>query len=156
MLPPSHLPASLPPTMRHPSWDDEFRPEEKPAATLSGATAHPTVDRPYAEGWAEYRAILRRMWLVTMVGGLAIAALAGLLVWAGAEGVAGVVFPLLAMVWFGSSLYAVARLVLFSCPRCGETFFNPLMSPAFQHKCRACGLRKFAMNDQPTRFRTVA
>jgi|GEM_PF-2501800 len=130
-------------------------PKTKEAATLSGTAAPPTDDRPYAEGWAEYRAILRRMWLVTMVGGLAIAALAGLLVWAGAEGAAGVVFPLLAMVWFGSSLFAVGRLVLFSCPRCGQTFFNPLVSPAFQHKCRACGLRKFAKDDQPTRFRTV-
>jgi hypothetical protein len=139
--------------MRHPSWDDEFRP--KPKVGAAPASPQAGADRPYAEGWDEYRAILRRIWLVTMLGGLSIAALVWLLTGTGAETVLGFVFPLLAMVWFGSSLYSLARLVGFSCPRCGHAFFNPLMSPAFQNKCRECGLRKFAVNDQPSRFRKV-
>jgi predicted nucleic acid-binding Zn-ribbon protein len=43
--------------------------------------------------------------------------------------------------------------VTFACPRCGNPFFNPLVSPLFQSKCRSCGLRKFSPNDRPANFR---
>ncbi|HET7229833.1 MAG TPA: hypothetical protein VFJ16_07520 [Longimicrobium sp.] len=144
---------------RHPSWDqplaDEIQVTAAPAtpvADLARTEAAPVDDRPYEGAWAEYRAILRRIWITTAGGWLTIAALAWLLQQVGAEGVLSILFPIWGMVWFFTSAYSVVTLIAFACPRCGNTFFTPFSNPGFQYKCRSCGLRKFAVNDRPTRY----
>ncbi len=144
---------------RHPSWlqplSGEVQETDAPATPVAERAEigpAPVDDRPYEDAWAEYRSILRRIWITTAGGWLTIAALAWLLPKVGAEGVLAVLFPIWGMVWFFTSAYSVLRLIAFACPRCGNTFFTPFASPAFQNKCRSCGLRKFAVNDQPTRY----
>ena len=153
--------------MRDPSWmklSDDIRAKDghpaagHPTQTAAGvvpAGSAPVDDRPYEGAWAEYRARWRAFWMISVVGWLTIAGLVWLLPRVGAEGVLALLFPLWALAWFATSAVAVLRLAAFSCPRCGSAFFNPFKSPAFQWKCRSCGLRKFAANDRPTTFRKV-
>jgi predicted RNA-binding Zn-ribbon protein involved in translation (DUF1610 family) len=152
--------------MRDPSWmklSEEIRAQDgHPAAGRPAKPgAHPATDaapvddRPYEGDWARYRAHWRAFWMGSGVGWLTIAGLVWLLPRVGAEGVLALLFPLWGLAWFGTTIFTVARLVTFSCPRCGNTFFNPLQSPLFQSKCRSCGLIKFAPNDRPRPFRKV-
>jgi ribosomal protein S27AE len=153
--------------MRDPSWmklSEDIRAKSgNPAAnhSQSGAggvpatDAAPVDDRPYEGDWAEYRAHWRAFWMISVVGWLTIAGLVWLLPRVGAEGVLALLFPLWGLAWFVSTIVAVAKVVAFSCPRCGNAFFTPFKSPLLQWKCRSCGLTKFAPNDRPRPFRRV-
>ncbi len=155
--------------MRDPSWmklSEEIRAKDGHAAAghpvartgagvASTIEAAPVDERPYEGAWAEYRARWRGFWIGTGGGWLTLAVLAWLLPGTRAEPVLAVLFPIWGLAWFAGTIYSVLKLVVFACPRCGNTFFNPLVSPLFQWKCRSCGLRKFAPNDRPSTFRKV-
>lgn len=156
--------------MRDPSWlqlSDELRAKHRtpgsptpavtppPAADVTHVEPAPVDDRPYEDAWARYRAHWRSVWITSAGGWLTIAGLALLLPKIGAEGVLGVLFPIWGMVWFGTSAYAVLKILVFPCPRCGNTFFTPFKSPIMQWRCRSCGLRKFAPDDRPPRFNKI-
>lgn len=158
--------------MRDPSWlqlSDEIRAKDRrpgarptPPAAVAPAepeAAHleaaPVDDRPYEDAWGVYRAQWRTVWFTSAGGWLTIAGLGLLLPRVGAERVLAVLFPIWGMVWFGTSMYAVLKILVFPCPRCGNTFFTPFKSPMLQWKCRSCGLRKFAPNDRPTKFNRI-
>ena len=124
-----------------------------PPVPAAGAPvpAADTDDPPYLAAWLSYRRQTRGIWLNSVVGWVVIAALVAILSrFARGETVLSVLFPIWALVWFAGTAIAMLRLVGFSCPRCGQTFFNPLVPPMSQMKCRACGLRKFHVDDHGT------
>jgi hypothetical protein len=92
----------------------------------------------------------REIWITGVIGWLTIAALVAILPRFGGETVLSLLFPIWGMVWFAGTLVAMLRLIGFSCPRCGNTFLNPLVTPLAQFKCRSCGLRKFHVDDHGT------
>ncbi|HEU4558621.1 MAG TPA: hypothetical protein VFS20_12260 [Longimicrobium sp.] len=155
--------------MRDPSWmklseevraKDGYAPGGRPTAPVKAGTvaspdAPPVDERPYGGAWAEYRAWWRGFWIGTVGGWLTIAALAWLLPGTRAEPVLNVMLPIWGLAWFASTIYMVIKLLVFACPRCGNSFFSPFVSPVMQWKCRSCGLRKFAPNDRPSTFRKV-
>lgn len=157
--------------MRDPSWlqlSDEIRAKHRVPGSPATASAEPPAapgaarleaapvdDRPYDDAWAAYRAHWRSVWITSAGGWLTIAGLALLLPKLGAERVLSVLFPIWGMVWFGTSMYAVVKILAFSCPRCGNAFFTPFKSPIMQWKCRSCGLRKFSPNDRPPQFNRI-
>jgi hypothetical protein len=130
-------------------------PPPPPPVAATGAqipaAAGPDDDPPYLAAWLSYRRQWRGIWLNGVVGWLVIAALVAILPrFAGGETVLSALFPIWGLVWFTGTAIAVLRLVGFSCPRCGQTFFNPLVPPMSQMKCRGCGLRKFHVDDHGT------
>jgi DNA-directed RNA polymerase subunit RPC12/RpoP len=141
--------------------NDGYAPGGRPATPpvkageAASLEAAPVDDRPYEDAWAEYRAWWRGFWIGTVGGWFTIAALAWLLPGTRAEPVLAVLFPIWGLAWFVSTIFMVIKLVAFACPRCGNNFFNPLVSPVMQWKCQSCGLRKFAVNDRPSTFRKV-
>ena len=144
--------------MRDPSWmqlSAQLRnPPPKPGAPPAAATVPADVDEeyPYLGAWLEYKRIWRSIWVNGFAGWLTIAALIEVLPRIGAERVAAVMMPAWGAVWFGGTLIAMLRLVGFSCPRCGRTYFSPVRNPALRLKCRSCGLPKFAVNDAGKRL----
>jgi len=147
--------------MRDPSWmklSAQYRqtpPPPHPARAESpqaspAATAGPDDDPPYLAGWLSYRRRLRYVWINGVLGFIGIAALVAILPRLGGETLLSALFPIWAMVWFAGMEIGMVRLVAFSCPRCGQAFFNPLVPPMSQMKCRGCGLRKLNVDDHGT------
>jgi hypothetical protein len=148
--------------MRDPSWmqlSARFRnppPPPAPVAAAGEATVSAAVDvdeeYPYLAAWREYKRIWRAIWINGFAGWLTIAVLIQVLPRIGAEVVADALVPIWGSVWFLGTMVAVLRMVAFSCPRCGATYFSIGRSPALQLKCRSCGLPKFAVNDAGKRL----
>ena len=148
--------------MRDPSWMQ--RPAQHrgmpppPPPVPAGAAAAAEVragdvddEAPYLAAWLAYRKRWREIWISGVLGWLVIAALVALLPrFAWGETVLSALFPIWGMVWFVGTMITALRLVGFSCPRCGRTYFNPLVTPMAQMKCRSCGLRKFHVDDRGT------
>ena len=132
-----------------PSTQYPKMPPPPPATQVRAAEVDD--DPPYLAAWLAYRKRWREIWISGVLGWLVIAALVALLPrFAWGETVLSALFPIWGMVWFAGTAITVLRLVGFSCPRCGHTFFNPLVSPMMQMKCRSCGLRKFHVDDHGT------
>ena len=107
-------------------------------------------DPPYLAAWLSYRKRWREIWL-SVLGWVVIAALVQVLPrFAWGETVLSVLFPIWAMVWFVGMTINSLRLVAFSCPRCGQMYFNPFVPLMSQMKCKSCGLRKFHVDDHGT------
>lgn len=140
--------------MRDPSWM-QLNPQLRKTTPAEPEPAGKTDDRPldldaeypYLGAWREYKRIWRAIWINGFAGWLTIAAMTVVLPRLGLERMLAVLFPVWTLVWFGVTMVAVLRMITFRCPRCGERFFSLGRSPALQMKCRACGLRKFAVND---------
>ena len=143
--------------MRDPSWmqlSAQYRktpPSTVPPAAAEVRAADVDDDPPYLAAWLAYRKRWREIWISGVLGWIVIALLVAVLPrFAGGETVLSALFPIWAMVWFTGTAITVLRLVGFSCPRCGNTYFNPLVTPMAQMKCRSCGLRKFHVDDRGT------
>jgi hypothetical protein len=148
--------------MKDPGWKQrtaETRQAPPPPPPVRAGTAAvapaPTGDvddeAPYLAAWLSYRRRWREIWVTGVLGWLTLAALVWILPrfqWG--ETVLSALFPIWGMTWFAGTLVALLRLVAFSCPRCGRTYFNPLVTPMAQMKCRSCGLRKFHVDDRGT------
>jgi hypothetical protein len=134
----------------------QYRKAPPPAGVSETLQAAPAPaagtddDPPYLAAWLSYRRRLRYIWINGVLGFVGIAALVAILPRLGGETVLSALFPLWAMAWFAGMVIGMLRLVGFSCPRCGQTFFNPLVPPMSQLKCRACGLRKLHVDDHGT------
>jgi hypothetical protein len=129
-------------------------PPPSPAPVAAGE-ARPAVadddDPPYLAAWLSYRKRWREIWITGVIGWLVIAALVAIFPrFQGGETVLSLLFPIWGIFWFVGSLIALLRIIGFSCPRCGNTFLNPLVTPLAQFKCRSCGLRKFHVDDHGT------
>ena len=125
-------------------------PPPAPVAAAEVRPAEVDDDPPYLAAWLSYRRRWREIWITGVIGWLTIAALVAILPRIGAQTVLALLFPIWGMVWCVGTLVAVLRIIGFSCPRCGQTFLNPLVTPMAQIKCRHCGLRKFHVDDHGT------
>lgn len=138
--------------MRDPSWMQPAAGTRKaPTAPAPAADVIPAEeDTPYLAAWLSYKRRWREIWL-SMLGWGVIAALVAVLPrWKTGELVLSVLFPIWALIWFITTTINALRIVGFSCPRCGGSYFTfgkPIMS---QLKCQSCGLRKFHVNDRGT------
>jgi hypothetical protein len=147
--------------MRDPSWmqlSAQLRkaPPPPPAsATEAGlASADPSAavdvdeDAPYLGAWLGYRRRWREIWLNGVVGWITLAVLALLLERApNGHTVIAALWPIWGMVWFVMTAVSALRIIGFSCPRCGSSFFTLGRPMTSQLQCRHCGLRKFQVND---------
>jgi DNA-directed RNA polymerase subunit RPC12/RpoP len=116
------------------------------------AAAPPVVDvddeAPYLGAWLGYKRRWREIWLNGVVGWITLAVLALLLERTdGGPTVLAVLWPVWGMVWFVMTAISALRIMAFSCPRCGNSFFTLGKPMTSQLKCRHCGLRKFQVND---------
>ena len=120
------------------------QPAELPAAQAAGADG----DAPYLGAWLGYRRRWREMWLNGFAGWATLAALALVLERInGGHTVIAVLWPVWAMVWVVMTAFTALRIIAFSCPRCGNSFFRLGAPMTSQLQCRHCGLRKFQVND---------
>ena len=122
--------------------------EQAALAVPAGAAAEAEDDTPYLAAWLRYKRRWREMWLNGVVGWLTLAAIALVLErMNGGHTVIGFLWPLWAMAWFVMTAFTALRIMGFSCPRCGNSFFTLGKPMTSQLQCRHCGLRKFQVND---------
>jgi hypothetical protein len=109
-------------------------------------------DAPYAAAWRSY-ALLRRTFGWVFFGGIATYfAIFGWVIWFEiieafpAARMAGLFFQLGPWVWAGTLVWLGARLAMWRCPRCKETF------GLTGSGCAKCGLPRWAVNDEGARL----
>jgi ribosomal protein S27AE len=118
------------------------------ADVAAPTTAEAYDDPPYLGAWRAYKKRWREVWLTGVLGFIT---LAGFALWlersGNSEGILAGLFPVWGMVWFASTAITFARILGFSCPRCGGSFFTFGKPITSQLKCPHCGLRKFQVDD---------
>ena len=105
-------------------------------------------DPPYLGAGLAYKKRWREVWLIGVLGFLTLGGIALAVERSGGDGgLLDLLWPIWGMTWFASTAITFARILGFSCPRCGNGFFTLLKPITSQLKCPHCGLRKFQVDD---------
>ncbi len=101
----------------------------------------------YSEQWRDYRRVRNEAFLAFF--GIIPLVLLGLLLQSlfGISRLIGFVVAVIMLVWFFTTVFTLAQLSFWRCPRCGEYFGNKWWyrkTALIARRCVHCGLAKFA------------